>query len=350
MDFGLGPIAARAPPEQSLDHSEVYERTIELGRSAESAGFDSVWVAEHHFAEDGYLPSPTALAGGLATCTDSLTVGAGIAIAPLHHPIRIAEDAAVIDNMASSGGGRFKLGVGLGYRDIEYEGLDVERKDRVAHLRDTLDVCRDAWSDGPIDVDGRRHQFPSVDVTPKPATDLPILVGANVKAGIERAARHADGFLALFNLSIEELDSRLTFLQEVLEEEGQDPSEFDLQVFRTLYLHEDGEQAAWETMKEGYLYERRKYLKWYLETQDSHLDVSEDEFEEKVAEAQDEWREWAICGTPQDIVEELERVSECWDGEVSVISQLHYTGMDFDTTKEAVELFGDEVIPQLRSI
>jgi len=200
-----------------------------------------------------------------------------------------------------------------------------------------------------MDVDGRRYEYPQEDVRPKPSSDVPVLIGANAKVGIARAARHADGFLALFNLSPDELESRLSVAREVLEEEGRDLKSFDVKVFRTMFVHEDGKEAAWEAMKEGYLYERRTYLKWYLETQDSHLDISDDEFEEKVEESKEEWRSWVTCGTPDDIVTELKRVNECWDDEIEVITQLHYTGMDYNMAEDAVDLFGEDIIPRLES-
>ena len=126
--IGLGLFTGQQPPGAPRP---PYRDALALARAAEQAGFDAFWVSEHHGLPDGYLPSPLVLLAALATGTETITLGTGLALAPLHHPLRLAEDAAVVDHLS---GGRLLLGLGLGYAAHEYTafGVDTARAGRGA--------------------------------------------------------------------------------------------------------------------------------------------------------------------------------------------------------------------------
>src|SRR4051794_21475431 len=107
--FGLGLFTGQQPPGASRP---PYRDAISLARAAEASGFDAFWVSEHHGFPDSYLPSPFVLLGALAATTDRLLLGAGVALAPLHHPLRLAEDSAGVDQLSR---GRPGPGLGVGY-------------------------------------------------------------------------------------------------------------------------------------------------------------------------------------------------------------------------------------------
>src|SRR5205823_8708655 len=97
VQIGIGLFTAQVPPGSTRTFEQEYRETLDLVRLAESLRFDSAWVSEHHGAGDGYLPSLLPVLAALAAATDRIKIGTGVMLAPFHDPLRLAEDAAVVD-------------------------------------------------------------------------------------------------------------------------------------------------------------------------------------------------------------------------------------------------------------
>lgn len=167
-----------------------YGEVTELAVAAEEAGFDSFWVTEHHGLPDGYLPSPLTVLAALAPVTSQITLGTGVVLAPLHHPLRLAEDAAVVDLLSR---GRLVLGLGLGYAEHEYRAFGVDTATRGARLEALVGALRSAWVGEPFSCPALGlHE---VRVTPAPGRRIPIWLGGYAAAAVDRARRIADGHL-----------------------------------------------------------------------------------------------------------------------------------------------------------
>jgi len=191
VTIGIGLYTGQVPPGSDRPH---YDDAVTLAEAAERAGFDAFWVSEHHGFADGYLPSPLTLLAAIASRTSRIALGAGLVIAPLAHPIRLAEDAAVVDRLSR---GRLILGLGLGYADHEYRAFGVDTGSRGAALTDLVAFLRTAWRGATFDWDGASFRGREVRVRPVPMRDhrIPIWLGGYADAAVRRAADIADGYL-----------------------------------------------------------------------------------------------------------------------------------------------------------
>jgi alkanesulfonate monooxygenase SsuD/methylene tetrahydromethanopterin reductase-like flavin-dependent oxidoreductase (luciferase family) len=159
MRFGAFLLAAQFPGQ---DHTAVLESTVAAAVAAEEAGFDDVWIAEHHFMSYGICPSAITLAGYLLGATRRVAVGTAVSVLPTHHPVALAEQAALLDQVS---GGRFRLGVGRGgpWIDLEVFGTG---KSRYQHFPESLDLLLGALTKSRVAASGPHFQFPAVDIVP----------------------------------------------------------------------------------------------------------------------------------------------------------------------------------------
>ncbi|MEN3614887.1 LLM class flavin-dependent oxidoreductase [Plantactinospora sp. ZYX-F-223] len=168
------------------DHATTLGHAVDYAVAAEAAGFDGVWLAEHHFISYGVCPSAVALAGFLLGRTRRLRVGTAAAILPNRHPVALAEEAALLDAVS---GGRFDLGVARGgpWVDLEVFGAGLERY--TTGFPESLDVLLAALSGRPaIAGNGPAHRFRPVPMVPRPARPAPVWLAATSPPTVDLAA------------------------------------------------------------------------------------------------------------------------------------------------------------------
>ena len=192
VNFGLW-YDFRNPEPWTVPFETLYRDALEQIVHAESQGFNSVWLTEHHFCDDGYTPSPLVIAGAIGARTKTMRIGTNLIVLPLHNPIRIAEDAATLSLLT---GGRFDLGVGIGYREDEFAAFGRKLSHRPSLVEEAMTIIRRAWAGEAINIDGKRFQIGDMKVTPSPEHTPRLLLGGLAEPAIDRAARIADGFLS----------------------------------------------------------------------------------------------------------------------------------------------------------
>ncbi len=169
--------------DPSAQHAPRYRAALEMAEYADAHGFTAVSGEEHHLAATSWLPSPLILAAAVAGRTRRVRISINALIVPLYDPVRLAEDVAVLDNLAQ---GRFSFVAGMGYRPDEYRAAGKDWSRRGALMDHCLSVLLKAWGEEPFEYGGAL-----INVTPKPHTrPHPIVfVGGMTAAAARRAAR-----------------------------------------------------------------------------------------------------------------------------------------------------------------
>jgi alkanesulfonate monooxygenase SsuD/methylene tetrahydromethanopterin reductase-like flavin-dependent oxidoreductase (luciferase family) len=185
----------RNPAQWRRPYEQLYSEIFDQIAWAENNGFDDVWLSEHHFIDDGYLPSMLPVAAAIAARTKRIRIPLGVLLMPFHDPVRLAEDIAVVDVIS---GGRFELGVGVGYKVEEFEGFNVPFKERGGRTNESLEIIARLLAGETLTYKGKFFEVNKVKLTPEPVQKPrpPIWVGGFTPPALRRAAKYADGFTA----------------------------------------------------------------------------------------------------------------------------------------------------------
>jgi probable F420-dependent oxidoreductase len=339
--IGLGLFTGQIPAGSERTFAQEYREVVELSRLAETLGFDSVWVSEHHGSSDGYLPSLLPMLAGLAVATDRVQLGTGVMLTPFHHPLRLAEDAAVVDQLSE---GRLILGLGLGWREEEFRMFDVPIRERVRRTSETVEVLRKAWSGDRFSHEGRAFSFDRVRITPPPAQEggPPVYLGGFVEEAVRRAGALGDGYIRSRG-DVEEGKQAVAWAEEGAREAGKDPQELGFAQLQNTFVWEDGD--AWRVVRDGVAHQIGVYAGWRAGTD------TPDQPELQVMPPDEEALvELTPSGDRHDVLQALRPLVDSFGSrrEFHLVVRLHFPGMDLETASRAVELFGTEVLPALK--
>jgi len=342
VKIGVGLFTGQIPSGSSRTFATEYRETLELVRLAEDLGFDSAWVSEHHGASDGYLPSLLPMLAAFAAVTERIELGTGLVLTPFHDPLRLAEDAAVVDQISD---GRLILGLGLGWREEEFRMFGVPMRERVTRTVETIEVLRRAWTGSRFSFQGKAFRFDRVKVTPPPARagGIPIFLGGYAERAVHRAGQLADGYITDAG-SVEDGRSALVHLQDGARVAGRDPRTIVLALMQNTFVSREAD--AFETARPGIVHQLGTYEAW-----DEGQDTPEHDALEPPPPTDAELRTSTIAGSPDEVVVALGKILASYTDreEVHLIVRLHYPGMDIATATTALDLFGREVLPALRT-
>jgi probable F420-dependent oxidoreductase len=343
LRVGLGLFTGQIPDGSPRTFAREYAETLDLVELAERSGFDSAWVSEHHGSSDGYLPSLLPMLAAFAARTGRIALGTGVVLAPFHDPLRLAEDAAVVDQLS---GGRLVLGLGIGWREEEFRMFGVPMDERARRTEETVEVLRRAWTGRRFSFEGRSFTYDRVRVTPPPARPggPPIYLGGYADRAIRRCGRIADGYIADAR-DTDEVRRALGLAQEAAGSVGRDPTALALALMQNAWVVERGD--AWGIVADGVAHQEGVYDAW-----DAGSDTPERDRIELPEPDEAALRRGTSAGTPAEVVEALRPLVEPFAGrrQVELIVRLHYPGLDVAPAAHAVELFAAEVMPALRAL
>lgn len=173
----------RAPTWGAASTAELYGAALDMAQWGEEHGAMALVVSEHHHADDGYLPSPLVLASALAARTKTVPISVGAVLAPLHDPVRLAEDMVVLDCLS---GGRASFVLAVGYRPEEYEMFGHDFGARGKRMDEVIGVLQQAFTGEPFEYDGRQVLMGTRPATPGGPM---LFIGGHSKPALRRAAR-----------------------------------------------------------------------------------------------------------------------------------------------------------------
>ncbi|MEU6320740.1 LLM class flavin-dependent oxidoreductase [Streptomyces sp. NPDC047009] len=339
MRWGLGLYTGQVPPGQDIGFRDEYARIVEQAQLAEELGLDSVWLSEHHGADDGYLPSLLPLAAAILASTERLVVGTAVLLAPLHHPLRLAEDAAVVDQLS---GGRLVLGLGTGWRSGDFRSFGVDMATRAVALEETVQILRRAWQGERFDFEGRVHRIEGGMVRPRPFRPggPPIWLGGTGPRALRRAGRLGDGYFGV-GAPFDDAMGAFAAARDAVPEDRQVP--FSFGQLRSGFIAEDP-QRAWERAGRGMTYTLDVHARWAAEEAGRAAAPGEHLVSEETV------RQYNLLGTPADATNALlpyaERFARRPDCHLAF--RLYHPYMPHEQVLAAIQAYGRTVVPALR--
>lgn len=313
----------RAAPWAPDAAGSRYRVAIDMARWADRRQIDVVGLSEHHHTGDGFLSAPLQLAGMMSAVTERVRISVSALLVPLHDPVRLAEDIAVLD-LAS--GGRFSATCGLGYRELEYRAAGVDWKKRGTVFDAKLDVLCALLAGETIE-----HNSEQLSLYPTPQSPLQalLLIGGNSPAAARRAARLG----LMFSPAVDD-----PALAELYDTECRQHGVRGATIFprapATTFLSEDPARA-WETLGEYLLYDATAYGAWRHATRRAYAESFAADLDELKAEGK-----YRIL-TPQQAVTCIEETGS-----------LHLAplcgGAPIAMGWETLQLFEQQVEPELK--
>ena len=334
MKFGLGLSVQHSPDDSQAGR---FQEHLEQVRLASAVGFDSVWASQHYLSAPFTYFQPIPVLARVAAEAGRMSLGTGVLLLPLHHPVEVAEQIATLDVIC---GGRFIFGVGLGYRDVENQAVGQDPTQRVGRLVEGLEVIERLWTGEPVSYSGRHFNLTDVRISMPPLQRPrpPIWMAANADGGVKRAARLGDAWLMNPHTTLPTLERQLALFSETRRALGKPPAA-EIPLIKECYVAPDTVTAVAEARSFlGPKYEA--YRQW---EQDKALPAGESFASDFEALARDRF----LLGDPARVREEIVRYRDTL-GVTAIIVRVQWPGMEQAKVLRSIRLLGEQVFPHLR--
>ena len=326
-------IDFRNPPGSGRTFSELYAELFRQIERAEDLGFDSIWLTEHHLTDDGYLPSLMPMAAAIAARTKRVQIGTYVLLFPFYHPLKLAEDIAVVDVIS---GGRLRIGVGQAYRAEEFAAFGINKNQRLGRTLETVEILKRAWTGERFSFKGKYFELNDVRVLPRPVSQPhpELLWGVGAPKGIQRAAELGLSFATVGAASA------VRIYHDALRAGGKDPAQFSVVGSRNLYVADSAEEA-WKDIEAPSMYWAEHYGRWL--SQHAGTDISK----APIRPEPQRLRRTSVLGAPAEIRQRLAQIIE-EDKLTDLIINTQLPGLDPAKAMRSLVRFGTEVMPFLR--
>ena len=319
MRFGVGLFSLQCTAMQPRHWTGAYRDMRELATLMEALGYDELWLSEHHFFYDGYCPALLPAAASVLSVTERLRVGTGMLLLPMYDPARLA---AVATDLAERSGGRLDLGVGMGYRDVEFDGHGVSRKQRLPRMVSGLEVLERAEAAG----------------------GPPIWMGAQLVDPVKRAGRRGHPILFSAALPFERCRTLTQVWEEGWAESRRSLAEKPaLGALRNIWLTEDRKEreAARDWVRASYV--QYAGLGWTLPAVGDH---QQQDYAEETDKAIADTVETTITGSADECIRQLQQFDEI--GIKHIAFRLILDGEPRPALESQLRRLADLVVPRMR--
>jgi probable F420-dependent oxidoreductase len=333
MSLGFGLLSAQRVAGDPRSWDDVYRELIDLTVHVEKRGYSSVWTTEHHFVDDGYMPSLLVTSAAMAAVTTTITIATGVVLAPLHHPIRLAEDAATVQAISN---GRLILGLGLGWSPTEFTTFGADITKRGKAMSEILQFLPKAWTGEPFTWDGDVYSYPELAVRPAPTDNIPVVVGGSADAAVRRAVRYADGFFS--NASPNAFAAQVAIAAEEMERIGRDPQTFQWFYYASMYPgpREEIVDHLWHQIWKYSDMEASATRPGGIASTGPLTDESRRQLLDRV-----------IGGSADEIVDTVGTLRERIGVPVEWIARSHFADLGYERQIEIVDALAQDVMPHL---
>lgn len=303
MKFGV--LQFFSWPDRRVTLETVYSRAFERIDIMDRTGYDAVWLAEHHFNSYSVCPSVHVMATHVAARTKNLRIGTAVSLAAFYHPLRLAEEIAMVDVLS---GGRVNWGAGRGFDPTEFRTFGVPMEESAARFRESVEIVLQAWRKERITYKGTYWQFDNVEVLPKPMQKPhpPVWMAASSEPAILWAAENGFTIMMDPHSSHAKIAEKRELYRKTLEAHGHSFGERMVPMARLLALGET-EREAEEVARAG--------AKWLLGSYVNPNRMGEPSQTNKSfgATAADDpieryLKDVIIHGTPESVLDQLQRL------------------------------------------
>jgi alkanesulfonate monooxygenase SsuD/methylene tetrahydromethanopterin reductase-like flavin-dependent oxidoreductase (luciferase family) len=317
--------------DRSIPLDDVYARALDRIEIMDQTGYDAVWLAEHHFTGYSVCPSVHVMAAHVAARTRNLRIGTAVTLAAFYHPLRIAEEVALLDVLT---GGRINWGAGRGFDPREFEIFDVPVEESTDRFREALEIVLAAWKSDKLSYEGRFHRYEDVEVLPKPLQQPhpPTWAAASSPGAVEWAAGRGLSILMDPHSPHPEIARKLGLYRDGLEKAGHEISGRDLPMGRLVAV------AATDAEAEEVA---RRAARWTAGAYIPKQALASFRGDEEPIDAVDHYlSDVVIHGSPERVVDTLKRLEEEIPLGYLLLSPL---------SEKTFGLFTDRVLPHVLS-
>jgi len=315
-----------------------YSEFLEEALYGEELGFDSVWLEEHHGVKNHYWPSPLMGLAGLATRTQRILLGTDILVLPFYHPVRAAEDSAMLDIISK---GRFIFGAAIGYKPDEFALYQTSLEKRGERFEETISLIKQLWTQEEVTFEGKYFQVKGLRIEPRPMTQPhpKIWLGGWGNLSLTRAALLGDAWVPGPTASLEKLLEAQRYYMARLEEAGIPAQSRESPLTREMIIASTDERA-YEIAEKHLLV---SYRDEYGTGQWQHPLIGKEDTT-SVASLEAINRDRFLIGSPETVIKQIQRFKDCFHMD-HLICRLYFPGIPHPFIMEELTLLAHEVMP-----